>query len=185
LGPSDPKVRKNKFDYEAYELRASELLALPRGRAAIQRGGIVWRIAKELLGEKRTADFSPSDDLWSYGVEHHRPGRTAVYSDNLSPYELKILCGVYKKNGQSLNNPTGEVSWWPTADQWDKGGYNVGRWTPFAEEWFQKRLDRIRCNEETVRSRGDWKRAIKVSSGAIKLRDAVHVASTTFITNAL
>ncbi|KAH9935194.1 uncharacterized protein BXZ73DRAFT_76891 [Epithele typhae] len=178
LGRSDPKVRKNKFDYEAYEIRASELLALPRGRAAIQRGGIVWRIAKELLGEERTADFHPSDDLWSYGAEHHRPGRTAVYSDNLSPYELKIVCGVYKAEA-------GEVSWWPTPDQWDKGGYNVGRWTPFAEEWFQIRLDRIRCNEETVRSRAEWKRGIKVSSGAIKLRDAVHVASTMFVTNAL
>ena len=31
-------------------------------------------------------------------------------------------------------------SWFPLSTTWDEAGENYGRWTPYNESWFQKRL---------------------------------------------
>ena len=86
------------WDYMEYEQQARELLSQPRGRAAILRGGIVWRLAVELLGEHglREAGLGPSADVWRHGREIFAKRGDSWYADSLSDYELDVICGVYK-----------------------------------------------------------------------------------------
>ena len=86
------------WDYKEYERRARELLSQPRGRSAILRGGIIWRLAVELLGEDclKEATLGPSADVWRHGREISVKRGDPWYEDTLSNYELDVICGVYK-----------------------------------------------------------------------------------------
>ena len=86
------------WDYKEYERQARELLSQPRGRAAILRGGIVWRLAVELLGEEglRKVEGGLSADVWKLGREVSVRRGDPWYEDSLSTYELDLICGVYK-----------------------------------------------------------------------------------------
>ena len=98
LGWRRSGFRPDGWDYKEYERQARELLSQPRGRAAILRGGIVWRLAVELLGERglREAGLGPSADVWRYGRKIPVRRGDMWYADSLSSYELDVICGVYK-----------------------------------------------------------------------------------------
>ena len=96
-GPLEAPFETDGWDYKAYELRAYSILSQPRGRAALERGGIVWRLALEILGPEalgRAMD-GPSQDVWRHGRELRPERGDSLYSDALSDYELDIVCGVY------------------------------------------------------------------------------------------
>ena len=100
----------DKWDYKAYESSARDLLREPRGRAAVLRGGIVWRIAVELLGEDaiRDAIQGPSADVWKLGREISVGRGDPWYEDMLSESELDVISGVYKVyTGKPLNTSVG------------------------------------------------------------------------------
>ena len=98
LGWRPSGFRPDGWDYKAYEQRAREVLSQPRGRAAALRGGIVWRLAVELLGEElvREVEEGPSADVWRHGHELAETRGPSWYEDALSSYELDVICGVYK-----------------------------------------------------------------------------------------
>ena len=93
------------WDYKEYERRARELLSQPRGRSAILRGGIIWRLAVELLGEDclGEAALGPSADVWRHGHEISVSRGDPWYEDTLSSYELDVICGVYKVYTSAYN----------------------------------------------------------------------------------
>lgn len=85
-------------EYRAYEERARALLTRPRGRAALLRGGIIWRLAMELLGTDgiTRAAAGPSEECHIYGHEFSVPSREdPFYDDHLTPDELSLIAGVY------------------------------------------------------------------------------------------
>ena len=85
------------WDYKAYEERAREVLLQPKARAAVQMGGIVWRLAVHLLGEEAVRSLDgPSADVWRHGQEFCPERGDCLYADSLSIDELDVVCGVYK-----------------------------------------------------------------------------------------
>ncbi len=84
-------------DFNAYVHRRDSLLRTPRGRVALLKGGIVWRLAVEVIGVDECLDGPSVETLV------HRRG--LVYptddpsfdlcDDDLSTVELDIICGVY------------------------------------------------------------------------------------------
>ena len=76
---------------------------------------------------------------------------------------------------------TADVSWWPKAVTWENRTMDLGYWTPFAEVWFQRRLDRIRSHEAHPKTASVWKDDLKAAPSAKKLRLAVDTASTIFL----
>lgn len=85
-------------DYTEYEQRVSTFLRLPHGRAALRRGGLVWRLAKEVLG--RTGNDSalagPSPQVCQFGRSvTFDASRETVWDDALSIDEFDLICGVY------------------------------------------------------------------------------------------
>ena len=94
---------------------------------------------------------------------------------SLNPYHT-IIDGLADESGKQ----TADVSWWPKALAWENGTLDVGYWTPFAEVWFQKRLDRIRSHEAGPKTATEWKDSLKSALSAKSLRNAVQTASTNF-----
>ena len=85
------------WDYKEYEAVARNLLTGGRARAALQRGGIVWRLAVELLGEEgiRDAARGPSLDMSRLGGDALTPRGNSWYEEMLRDDELDVICGVY------------------------------------------------------------------------------------------
>jgi hypothetical protein len=78
-------------DYEAYLQQRARILAGPRGRAALLRGGFVWRLAMQTMGLEEVLK-GPSSE-----VTVHRKGFAVnrYWDDDLTPTELDLICGVY------------------------------------------------------------------------------------------
>lgn len=98
LGWRLPDFAPTSWDYREYERRVYALISQPKGRAALLRGGIVWRLAIEVLGGdwRELAKAGPSEDFIYYGQVFVPPRGDHYYDDGLSSDELDVICGVYK-----------------------------------------------------------------------------------------
>jgi len=83
-------------DYEVYIHQRAMILSSPRGRAALLRGGIIGRLAKEHLGLE-SACLGPSSS-----VTVHRIGFTITnnddikyWDDQLTDTEIDVICGLH------------------------------------------------------------------------------------------
>lgn len=89
--------RPHASDYAAYLQRRDDLLRRTYGRAAILKGGIIGRLARESLGDR--ADFlvasGPSDDAPRFG-SCIQLGDARYWDDDLDCDDEEIICGVYK-----------------------------------------------------------------------------------------
>ena len=198
-----PSFKASKLDYRWYEERAHELLSTPRvQRAAILCGGIVWRLALEILGEDvlEKVREGPSSDIQLHGEVRTQHGRTYC-SDSLTNQEIDIICGTYKiagtcnslpcpLTGTDISTESGHkdpvyFSWWPRPPQWGHSGMNAGYWTQFCEEWFKKRLHAVRTSQEEPYSGGTWRNKIMCFKGSRKMRLAVADASDKFLRDVL
>jgi hypothetical protein len=88
----------DRHDYRQYEecLR-KYFLDEPHARAALLRGGLLWRLAKEVLGN--TLDeyvlLGPSEEAQSFGTYVElSPQEREGWDDDLSEDELDFICGV-------------------------------------------------------------------------------------------
>ena len=79
-------------DYKSYEGARNELLASSRGRAALMRGGITWRLSKEHVAEVSvTQGVSGDTDNYAY----RQINGDIFLDDNLEDWELNLISGVY------------------------------------------------------------------------------------------
>ncbi len=84
-------------DFNAYVHRRDSLLRTPRGRAALLKGGIVWRLAEEVIGIDECLE-GPSVETLVHRRGHVYPTADPSFDlcdDDLSTVELDIICGVY------------------------------------------------------------------------------------------
>ena len=79
------------------------------------------------------------------------------------------------------HNSAAQMSWWPKASTWDTGTWEQGYWTSFCEQWFQKRLDRIRSHEVGIKGARAWRDVFRTALNARKLCQAVETASEQFV----
>ena len=82
-------------DFGSYVAERKQLLATPRARAAILRGGIVGRLAKEHL-DADSAAFGPSSAVTAHRLGYSvEAAGTTYWDDGLTTDELAIICGLY------------------------------------------------------------------------------------------
>ena len=74
-----------------YEERRNSLLRQPRGRAALMKGGIVWRLALEVLDEEAVSLVRgyPEECRFSVNI-----GDSCFVDDELTESELDVIVGV-------------------------------------------------------------------------------------------
>ncbi|KAI1783062.1 hypothetical protein LXA43DRAFT_904339 [Ganoderma leucocontextum] len=184
LGWRLPSFEPTAWDYREYECRVHALLSQPKGRAALLRGGIVWRLAVEVLGGnwRELAKMGPSSDVYSYGQPFVPHRGDPYYDDALSSDELDVVCGVYKVYTQNNRfTQTQDFSWWPKADTWEKSDLNKGYWTPYCEHWFQERLEHIHKSETSPRTATKWADGLKRFKVSRPFQRAVQDASAVFL----
>lgn len=157
LGYRDPWEKGSVLEYGFYQERRKEVLMSPHGRAAIMKGGLVWRLAMDSIGDEAEAlvvQGPCSED------EGHRRyidigGGSRLWDDEMSEEELDVVCGVYREP-----TPSGErgaaLSWWPRPGTFQCFGIWSGFWTPKCEEWYQTRLQEIREGRAVLKSRSSW-----------------------------
>lgn len=89
--------RPHSSDYVMYLERRDALLRRNYGRAAILKGGIIGRLARESLGDRAdlVSGRGPSDDVVRFGSCIEIGGRR-YWDDDLDCEDEEIICGVYK-----------------------------------------------------------------------------------------
>jgi hypothetical protein len=94
--PKDYKPGLREYRY--YEELRREFCNLPRARAAMMRGSIIWRLALESLGipAEEIVRNGPSEEVFTHGTSlRHSPTSSVLWDDELSEGEKDLICGVY------------------------------------------------------------------------------------------
>ncbi|KAJ3516856.1 hypothetical protein NMY22_g14106 [Coprinellus aureogranulatus] len=169
-------------DYEMYRRNVDNLFASPRMRAALLRGGYIWRIASGCVADPeilRGPSTSANFDL------RHSAMQGAFTGDELTPQELAVIVGTYRCE---INKGQVEYrSWWPPVHVYEdeKYGENLFRWTAWRENGYQERLKKI-YDSNVENSTGpltvkDWRRKMKGRGEWIKWRQALTRDASNYI----
>jgi hypothetical protein len=103
LGYRPQNYRPDYIDYKAYECLRNQFLLSPRGRAAMLAGGIVARLAREVVRLEGVC-IGPSDGVLESGIcfWDGKQSSAAYWDDKLTEDESDLICGVYRVDtGQS------------------------------------------------------------------------------------
>jgi hypothetical protein len=106
LGFHSQHYKPGLHEYKHYEQLVKEFCTLPRARAALTRGGIVWRLVMASIGSPAETIVSngPSQEVFSYGRSLQDPEASGMmWDDELTEAEVDLICGVYKvSTGESI-----------------------------------------------------------------------------------
>ncbi|KAJ7658857.1 hypothetical protein DFH06DRAFT_990215 [Mycena polygramma] len=153
-------------DYEIYVVLRDRFLTSPRGRAALFAGGIVGRLAREVVDEE-LASLGPSSDVFLTGLRlWDGVSKGAYWDDVLTEQEIDFICGVYEVatgriNRKSDDIQTAQISWWPKPNSFTTSGLNTGWWSPDCDHWFEQRLANIKSGNARLYTQTEWKRYLK------------------------
>ncbi|KAJ7234858.1 hypothetical protein C8J57DRAFT_1379906 [Mycena rebaudengoi] len=147
-------IRSVGYRYKVSDYVAYETLLM---------GGIVWRIAVDVLGLDHVLAGPSSSDRWD---------------DMLSPVEADMICGLHAQDtdqGTLARTVFHSLQWYrggPTHEAWNSAscGKNPGFWSPACEAWFQQRRRDIRSGEVQPIKSEAWRDKLK---GIKKARDLV------------
>jgi hypothetical protein len=81
-----------KRDYDAYIDQRNVILRGPRGRAALMRGGYVWRLARATVSQDSVLEGPFPDGGPTTCFEN---GLEFLWDNELSETELDLICGAY------------------------------------------------------------------------------------------
>ncbi|CAK5282763.1 unnamed protein product [Mycena citricolor] len=143
-----------------WDMMRSFLLS-PRGRLALQAGGIIARLARLVIEDAEL-------ELRSHLSMSGPPRNASIEMNQLDPNA---------RNGHQEKR----ISWWPQAGAWYSSGLSVGWWTPDCESWFQGILDEMKTNKAAVINNTNWKQRIRGYSAAGKLAKNLEAVHADFI----
>ncbi|TFK19201.1 hypothetical protein FA15DRAFT_601973, partial [Coprinopsis marcescibilis] len=162
-------------DYRQYAHTRDLMLGNPRMRAALLRGGIVWRLAYNAMSISDALDGPTGvPDL----IIQDPKTKEYYRDDQLTTLEEDIIVGAYVC--YSGRNAPVLKSWWPLAEVFDNGE-NPGRWTHHRETWYRNRLEAIIEGRERPYSVKQWRDKLHGRPETKKLRNYIEPVSSTFI----
>ncbi|KAF8888300.1 hypothetical protein BD779DRAFT_1470331 [Infundibulicybe gibba] len=160
LGYHKHGYQPSAHEYASYVERRDTLLKGPTGRAALKMGGIVWRLAMDVVPIKDVLR-GPVGNASSYGQVLDDAERGGKYiDDHLDETATDLICGVYAVETSPGVNQYSLSSLWPRQDTWVCSGMNHGHWTADNEAWFQGRLWEIQGGTAKLRGKTNWKQAL-------------------------
>ncbi|KAJ7089600.1 hypothetical protein C8R44DRAFT_751343 [Mycena epipterygia] len=192
--------RPDQYKFDVYiAQRNLRLLHTPRGRIALQYGGVMARLARSEVSDDDFRGFNEDiydvgDCLWDESSPH------AYWHEKLSGHEIDLLCGVYhigtgqkridkKGKGKQGHEPggsqqvdteqTGIVSWWPKPSAWVRGSLHGAWWTPQCEvEFFQKWLGHFDKGVYIPQHQNKWSRNLKYQKDVKKVWDGYEIVAS-------
>lgn len=174
-------IRREPFkmtylDYLDYTTARDTFLRGPRGHLALRFGGLVWRLALDVVDTSKLYD-----ELEEYDFKYDRDDGCGWFGgERLTVQEIEIIVGSYHLFSEGkllallrphLSYRLGvdgrgytSLSWWPKPVSWSGSALDIGCWSIRAEAWYQDRLQEIRekdGHKMLVRHR-DWDLKLKV-----------------------
>lgn len=83
-------------DYAAYEARRDSLLSSSRGQAAVLRGGVQWRLAKEHVSMEDILEGPSQPTRRTSSIVKACEGNVIWYDDAFTEQEEDLISGVYE-----------------------------------------------------------------------------------------
>jgi hypothetical protein len=182
-------------DYTHYEDVRRVFFDLPHSRAAIQAGGIIWRLGVDVLGAE-VALRGPSPSAHEFGDIVTSPSGSQFVDDQLTAEEMDMLCGKYScYTGSSVSlhlqelflmvesafrHQTSQKSWWPLQSTFLKSTLWIGYWTSQCEAWYQRRLQDILRGVAQPLTITEWKVELRRRHDTQRIFDAIERASTKY-----
>ncbi|KAJ2911590.1 hypothetical protein MD484_g8825, partial [Candolleomyces efflorescens] len=152
-------------EYREYERIRDDFLRGPRGKIALMMGGVIGRLARDVVNVKDVTrpPLSPSrqqGDLVAIASER-------LFGDALTDVEIDILVGTYRMRRKEMKSPGDKLEylaqWWPGPAVWEKGGLSIGEWSPRCKEWFEKHRNNLRLGKQGPKPRGKWHNDLRLS----------------------
>lgn len=144
--------------FQPWYNQVSEMLSRLHGRAFLLRGGILWRLALQVMGERLVdqalGSFSEETRYFKQGLSQVKPASATedaltLLDDTIQPFEELILLGGWK-DGDTVR------SFWPDQDTLEAMGLWAGEWSEVAERWFERRWELFSAGRGQALARGLW-----------------------------
>ncbi|KJA18103.1 hypothetical protein HYPSUDRAFT_145454, partial [Hypholoma sublateritium FD-334 SS-4] len=170
-------------DFQASLLQIKYLLRTLPGRAALLRGGIVGRIAREFLRPYEVLDGPSVEATFARNglCVDAKDGGNEYWDDDLTEQEIAIICGTYVMYTGSGEQTT-KISWFPPPQSWEGSSYDSLEWTPKAEEVFQSVFIDARKGEFQPLSARRWRDRLRDFKSPRKAFENNKVRASTFLT---
>ncbi|KAI0743260.1 hypothetical protein BC629DRAFT_1296985 [Irpex lacteus] len=146
-------------DYIAYNATLRVLLAGPLGVAALQSGGIIWRLAIGVRG-----GILPVQEVLhsSEGATHVATIHGAKFvAHKVSLRDAYKIVGTYRVLNAHSTEQASIISWWPLPDVWAGSEMDVGFWSSKAEQWFQRRCAELLVGKAKAKTNHAWRKDLK------------------------
>ena len=140
-------------DYNAYVSARTDVLHSHYGRAALLKGGLIARLARDTVG---ISDILSGPDP-STSVMLGTVGGVKLVDDQLSTYLLDVISGVYYVETSTDAQIHQHLSWWPKDGVWYSSGFFTEQWSADAEVWYQTRLRSIENGSARLYNSTEWK----------------------------
>ncbi|KAF6764196.1 hypothetical protein DFP72DRAFT_840303 [Ephemerocybe angulata] len=150
-------------DYTIYVRQVCSILKTRPGvaRAALMRGGIVWRLTMEYVSPNDVLCGPSQSAMEGEGIVRRNGTGGFLVDDALQVQEVDAICGhIDFWSSQELQFT--RMSWWPPADLWDQR-YGFTGWSPDAEDFYYNRLAEIKRTWKPL-PRSEWRKRLRQSS---------------------
>jgi len=144
-------------DFTSYQRARDEILQSEAGRAVRLSGGIVGRIAAEIVPDSDVLDgpILMNDIVGS-------KGDYVFLDDFVSDENLETISGVYHVRVNVVNSDgVAHCSWWPKHQTWTGTGLVGDQWSPRAEKFYQDRCDDLAAKKFDIISASSWRKKLK------------------------
>ncbi|KAJ8515960.1 hypothetical protein ONZ45_g6696 [Pleurotus djamor] len=195
LGYRPPDYEPNKWDYYSYVHLRDSFLQSPRGCAALLHGGLVGRMAREVV----------SVEILYAALADPKPD--SAYFEPLTDREIDLLCGTYDLDtgitilcgcysvfirsffptGRAAANGTPQyarVSWWPRPSAWEKSALGNICWTADAEYWYTRRHGKLLSGEfpsNTLLINSKWRNSLRFTHTVRKVGESIIARTSSYL----
>ncbi|KAJ7475550.1 hypothetical protein B0H11DRAFT_1727461 [Mycena galericulata] len=186
LGYRRKGYKPTVIDHGVYVTLRDRFFASPRGRAARLAGGIIRRLAFEVV-DNTLASVGPGSEVFETGVRFWDGSSSAAYwDDTLTDQEIDIICGVYEiATGDTEDPQLSKLSWWPKPHAFSTSGLNTGWWSPDCERWFLQRQAVINSGRAILHTQTECKSKIRYYKQPRKIGMANDRTATQFLSTRL
>lgn len=141
------------YDYNAYVSARTDILRSHLGCAALLKGGLIARLARDTVGV--TDILSGPDPSTSMMVG--MVCKVKLVNDRLSDYLLDVISGVYYVETATDAQIHQHLSWWPKDSVWYSSGFFSEQWLADVEMWYQTCLRSIESGSAKLYNSMEWK----------------------------
>ncbi|TFK58871.1 hypothetical protein BDN72DRAFT_906342 [Pluteus cervinus] len=143
-------------DYAMYLRARGIILHSAIGRAARLRGGIIGRIARDVVPDSKVLDgpFVANCLVGTYGDFD-------LFDDEIPFDQLGIICGTYRAFGFNDRAAPAHESFWPREETWLSGGASAGEWLDLGESWFKKQEAEFASGRYKLHKTSAWRDKVK------------------------